>query len=75
MGRIHRHLRKGNYAERVLAGTPVYLAANDEELNRLLAGVTFSQGGVLPNIKAVLLPKKTQKAKRILEDNISMKLS
>ena len=35
---------------------------NDEELNKLLSGVTIAQGGVLPNIQAVLLPKKTQKA-------------
>lgn len=34
---------------------------NDEELSRLLHGVTISQGGVLPNIHAVLLPKKTVK--------------
>jgi histone H2A len=26
---------------------------NDEELNRLLSGVTISQGGVLPNIQQV----------------------
>lgn len=31
---------------------------NDEELNKLLAGVTIAEGGVLPNIHAVLLPKK-----------------
>ncbi|CAB1431699.1 unnamed protein product [Pleuronectes platessa] len=31
---------------------------NDEELNKLLG----AQGGVLPNIQAVLLPKETEKA-------------
>ena len=33
---------------------------NDEELNKLLGGVTIASGGVLPNIHAVLLPKKGQ---------------
>ena len=31
---------------------------NDEELNKLLGGVTIAGGGVLPNIHAVLLPSK-----------------
>ncbi|XP_036309033.1 histone H2A type 1-H [Pipistrellus kuhlii] len=95
VGRVHRLLHKGNYAERIGAGAPVYLAAvleylaaeilelagnaarhnrksriaprhlqlairNDEELNKLLGKVTIAQGGVLPNIQAVLLPKKTE---------------
>ena len=32
---------------------------NDEELSKLLGGVTIANGGVLPNIHSVLLPKKT----------------
>ncbi|CAI7999603.1 Core histone macro-H2A.1 [Geodia barretti] len=34
--------------------------ANDDELHRLLRGVTISQGGVLPHIPEVLLFKKSQ---------------
>lgn len=36
---------------------------NDEELNKLLSRVTIAQGGVLPNIHAVLLPKKFRSGK------------
>lgn len=32
---------------------------NDEELGKLLSGVTIAYGGVLPNIHSVLLPKKS----------------
>ncbi|KAI7749573.1 hypothetical protein M8C21_030108 [Ambrosia artemisiifolia] len=31
---------------------------NDEELSKLLGSVTIANGGVLPNINSVLLPKK-----------------
>jgi histone H2A len=34
---------------------------NDEEINKLLAGITIAAGGVLPNIHAVLLPKSSGK--------------
>ena len=98
VGRIHRFLKKGRYAGRIGAGSPVYLAAvieyltaevlelagnaardnkktriiprhiqlavrNDEELNKLLHGTTIAQGGVLPNIHGVLLPKKSKAGK------------
>ncbi|KQR84837.1 uncharacterized protein Dere_GG27200, partial [Drosophila erecta] len=33
---------------------------NDEELNKLLSGVTIAQGGVLPISRAVLKPKTTE---------------
>ena len=36
---------------------------NDEELNKLMGGVTIASGGVLPNIHGVLLPK-TKVAKK-----------
>ncbi|KAI5066881.1 hypothetical protein GOP47_0017409 [Adiantum capillus-veneris] len=36
---------------------------NDEELSKLLGAVTIANGGVLPNIHNVLLPKKSGKGK------------
>lgn len=32
---------------------------NDEELSKLLGAVTIANGGVLPNIHNILLPKKS----------------
>ena len=95
VGRIHRLLSQGNYAERIGGGAPIYLAAvleyltaevlelagnasndhkkhrivprhillaikNDEELSKLLGGVTVPSGGVLPNIHSFLVPKKAK---------------
>ena len=37
---------------------------NDEELNKLFGGVTIAQGGVLPNIHSVLIPKSAAKAEK-----------
>ncbi|OLY80574.1 Histone H2A.1 [Smittium mucronatum] len=103
VGRIHRHLKKGNYAQRIAAGAPVYMAAvleyltaeilelagnaardnskiriiprhlqlairNDEELNKLLGGVTIAQGGVLPNIHATLVPPKKSKKDSVSQE-------
>ncbi|KAJ7295114.1 hypothetical protein O6H91_07G066800 [Diphasiastrum complanatum] len=39
---------------------------NDEELSKLLAGVTIAYGGVLPNIHQVLLPKNSVAGKATL---------
>ena len=46
---------------RVISPRHILLAiANDDELHKLLKGVTISQGGVLPNIPQVLLYRKKQ---------------
>lgn len=37
---------------------------NDEELNKLLSDVTIASGGVLPNIHAALIPKKSSKGEK-----------
>ena len=36
---------------------------NDEELNKFLGGVTIANGGVMPNVHAVLMPKSSKKSK------------
>merc|ERR1711915_217418 len=53
---------RDNKKKRIIPRHLQLAVRNDEELNKLLAGVTIAQGGVLPNIQAVLLPKKTEKA-------------
>ncbi|XP_051755473.1 histone H2A-beta, sperm-like [Ctenopharyngodon idella] len=100
VGRVHRLLRKGNYAQRVGAGAPVYLAAvleyltaeilelagnaardnkktriiprhlqlavrNDEELNKLLGGVTIRSGVVCcPTFRPYCCPRKPRRPRR-----------
>ncbi|XP_029641075.1 histone H2A-like [Octopus sinensis] len=53
---------RDNKKTRIILRHLLLAIRNDEELNKLLSGVTIAQGGVLPNIQAVLLLKKTQKA-------------
>ena len=49
---------KDNKKTRIIPRHLQLAVRNDEELNKLLGGVTIAAGGVLPNIHAVLLPKK-----------------
>jgi len=50
-----------NKKTRIIPHLQLAAIRNDEELNKLLSGVIIAQCGVLPNIQAVLLPKKTEK--------------
>ena len=49
---------KDNKRTRIIPRHVQLAVRNDEELNKFLGNVTGAQGGVLPNIHAVLLPKK-----------------
>lgn len=59
---------RDNHKMRILPRHIQLAVRNDEELSRLLNNVTISQGGVLPNIHAVLLPKKTVKKNNLSEE-------
>ncbi|XP_063704713.1 histone H2A, sperm-like [Culicoides brevitarsis] len=39
----------------------------DEELNQIFGDVDFAEGGVIPHIHSVLLPKKTTRRRRTVE--------
>uniref|UniRef100_A0ACD5T6T6 Uncharacterized protein n=1 Tax=Avena sativa TaxID=4498 RepID=A0ACD5T6T6_AVESA len=49
---------KDNKKTRIVPRHLLLAVRNDQELGKLLAGVTIAHGGVLPNINSVLLPKK-----------------
>jgi histone H2A len=49
---------RDNKKSRIIPRHVQLAGRNDEELNKLLGNVTIASGGVLPNIHAVLLPKK-----------------
>ena len=54
---------RDNKKSRIIPRHVQLAVRNDEELNKLLAGVTIAAGGVLPNIHSVLLPRKGAKGK------------
>ena len=54
---------RDNKKSRIVPRHITLAVKNDEELNKLLGGVTIASGGVLPNIHAILLPKKTNTSK------------
>jgi len=49
---------RDNKKTRIIPRHVLLAIRNDEELGKLLSGVTIAHGGVLPNINPVLLPKK-----------------
>jgi histone H2A len=52
---------RDNKKNRIIPRHVLLAVRNDEELGKLLAGVTIAHGGVLPNINPVLLPKKNER--------------
>lgn len=53
---------RDNKKQRIIPRHIQLAVRNDEELNMLLSGVTIADGGVLPNIHKVLLPRNRQPA-------------
>ena len=55
---------RDNKRKRIIPRHLQLAVRNDEELNKLLGGVTIAAGGVLPNIHQVLLPAKSKSSKK-----------
>ena len=60
VGRIHRYMKKGNYAERIGAGAPVYLAAVMEYLVAEVSQITKYNTYKYTNNDKVIKNKQTK---------------
>jgi histone H2A len=52
---------RDNKVARIVPKHILLAIRNDKELNKLLAGIVITPGGVLPNINQVLLPSMPQR--------------
>ena len=62
VGRVHRYLRKGNYADRIGSGAPVYLAAVLEYLSAEI--LELAGNAARDNKKSRIIPRHIQLAVR-----------
>lgn len=58
-----------NIFYRILPRHIMLAVGNDDELDKMLSGVTIPQGGVMPKIHAQLLPKKTKNSTNKTQTN------